>query len=93
MVETFNRSARIDGQITSTTARKTAAIGTCGILIVFYCFLLISFDVQDVVIDVHDFRVCSKTHKSQWKMKGFIDYDGVVATENAQQPMENEGFQ
>ena len=59
----------------------------------FLLFLLISFDVQDVVIDVHDFRVCSKTHKNQWKMKGFIDYNGVVATENAQQPMENEGFQ
>ena len=59
MVETFNRSARINGQITSTTARKAAAIGTCGILIVSYCFLLISFDVQDVVIDVHDFRVCA----------------------------------
>ena len=59
MVETFNRSARIDGQITSTTARKAAAIGTCGILIVSYCFLLIYFDVQDVVIDVHDFRVCA----------------------------------
>ena len=58
MVETFNRSARIDGQITSTTARKAAAIGTCGILIVSY-FLLISFDVQDVVIDVHDFGVCA----------------------------------
>ena len=38
-------------------------------------FLLISFDVQDVVIDVHDFRVCSKTHKNHWKMKGFIDYN------------------
>ena len=59
MVETFNRSARIDGQITSTTARKAAAIGTCGILIVSYCFLLIYFDVQDVVIDVHDFRLCA----------------------------------
>ena len=59
MVGTFNRSARIDGQITSTTARKAAAIGTCGILIVSYCFLLIYFDVQDVVIDVHDFRVCA----------------------------------
>ena len=59
----------------------------------FLLFLLISFDVQDVVIDVHDFRVCSKTHKNQWKMKSFIDYNGVVATENAQQPMENEGFQ
>ena len=59
MVETLNRSARIDGQITSTTARKAAAIGTCGIFIVSYCFLLISFDVQDVVIDVHDFRVCA----------------------------------
>ena len=59
MVETFNRSARIDGQITSTTARKAAAIGTCGILIVSYCFLLIYCDVQDVVIDVHDFRVCA----------------------------------
>ena len=58
MVETFNRSARIDGQITSTIARKAAAIGTCGISIVSY-FLLISFDVQDVVIDVHDFRVCA----------------------------------
>ena len=77
----FYRSARIDGQITSTTARKAAAIGTCGILIVSYCFLLISFDVQDVVIDVHDFRVCSKTDKNQWKLKGFIDYNGVVATE------------
>ena len=59
MLETFNRSARIDDQITSTTARKAAAIGTCVILIVSYCFLLISFDVQDVVIDVHDFRVCA----------------------------------
>ena len=38
VVETFNRSARIDGQITSTTARKAAAIGTCVILIVSYCF-------------------------------------------------------
>ena len=59
----------------------------------FLLFLLISFDVQDVVIDVHDFRVCSKTHKDQWKIKGFIDYNGVVATENAQQPVENGGFQ
>ena len=59
----------------------------------FLLFLLISFDVQDVVIDVHDFRVCSKTHKDQWQIKGFIDYNGVVATENAQQPMENEEFQ
>ena len=25
----------------------------------FPIFLLISFDVQDVVIDVHDFRVCA----------------------------------
>ena len=25
----------------------------------FLLFLLISFDVQDVVIDVHDFRVCA----------------------------------
>ena len=59
----------------------------------FLLFLLISFDVQDVVIDVHDFRVCSKTNTNQWKMKGFIDYNGVVAKENAQQPMENEEFQ
>ena len=59
----------------------------------FLLFLLISFDVQDVVIDVHDFRVCSKTHKDQWQIKGFIDYNGVVATENAQQPVENGWFQ
>ena len=38
VVETFNRSPRIDDQITSTTARKAAAIGTCVILIVSYCF-------------------------------------------------------
>ena len=41
-------------------------------------FLLISFDVQDVVIDVHDFRVCSRTHKNQWKMKGFIPQLGLA---------------
>ena len=59
----------------------------------FLLFLLISFDVRDVVIDVHELKVCSKTHENQWKIKGFIDYNGVVATENAQQPVENGGFQ
>ena len=44
----------------------------------FLLFLLISFDVQDVVIDVHDFRVCSRTHKNQWKMKGFIPQLGLA---------------
>ena len=29
---------------------------------------------------------------NQWKMKGFSDSRGVVATENAQKPLENEGF-
>ena len=29
---------------------------------------------------------------NQWKMKGFHDSKGVVATENAQKPLENEGF-
>ena len=28
--------------------------------------------------------------KNQWKMKSFTDYNGVVATENVQKPMENE---
>ena len=54
----------------------------------FLLFLLISFDVQDVVIDVHDFRVCSKTHKNQWKMKGFSEYGRAVVTGNAQKHME-----
>ena len=30
---------------------------------------------------------------NQQKMKDFSNYRGVVATENAQKPMENEGFE
>ena len=29
---------------------------------------------------------------NQWKMKSFSDSRGVVATENAQKPLENDGF-